>query len=157
MNPIGRALYAEMFETNGPVNAARYAFLSRRGEEFWLDWERTADQFVSLLRSEAGRNPYDKALTNLVGELVTRSDEFRVRWAAHDVSRHGTGGKRIRHPLVGDLELHYEAMTLVAEPGLTLSSYSAEPGSPSAERLAILNSWAASEGIDRWSAARIDS
>ena len=97
-----------------------------------------------MLRTEAGRDPYDKALTDLVGELSTRSDDFRVRWAAHDVRLHRTGLKHIHHPVVGDLHLAYEVMELPADPGLTLLAYSAEPGSPSDDALRLLASWASS-------------
>ena len=96
-----------------------------------------------MLRTEAGRDPYDKALTDLVGELSTRSDEFRVRWAAHDVQLHRTGLKHIRHPVVGELHLSYEVMELPADPGLALVAFSAEAGSPADDALRFLASWAA--------------
>ena len=89
---------------------------------------------MALLRAEAGRDPYDRALTDLVGELSTRSEEFRTRWAAHDVRLHRTGVKRFHHPVVGDLTLAYESMDLAADPGLRLNAYTAEPGSPSHRR-----------------------
>jgi len=98
---------------------------------------------VALLRAEAGRNPYDRALTDLVGELSTRSDEFRVRWAAHNVRLHQTGAKRFHHPVVGDLSLTFEMLALAADPGLNLLAYSAEPGSRSEEALNLLGSWGA--------------
>jgi transcription regulator MmyB-like protein len=94
-------------------------------------------------RRVPGRNPYDKGLTDLVGELSTRSEEFRTRWAAHNVRLHRTGIKHFHHPLVGDLELAFDAMELPAQPGLTLTAYSAEPGSPSEGGLKLLASWAA--------------
>ena len=119
-----------------PVNVARFVFLSPRARIFFLDWERAADDIVAILRSEAGRNPYDRALTDLVGELSTRSDEFATRWATHNVRFHRTGFKDIHHPVVGDLHLTFEAMELPADPGLSLVVYSAEPGSASADGLA---------------------
>lgn len=141
-NALGRALHAPMFDIQAePVNSARFAFLDRRGPDFFLDWNQTADDFVAVLRGAAGKNPYDKKLTALVGELATRSDDFRVRWAAHDVRSHGTGRKRIRHPEVGDLDLMYEGMDLVAEPGLTMATYTAEPGSVTEDALRLLGSW----------------
>jgi hypothetical protein len=94
-------------------------------------------------RSEAGRNPYDRALSDLVGELSTQSDEFRARWAAHNVSFRITGIKRFHHPVVGDLSLTYDRMDLPADTGLTLFTYTAEPGSESEEALNLLGSWAA--------------
>jgi hypothetical protein len=96
-----------------------------------------------MLRTEAGRDPFDKGLTDLVGELSTRSDEFRVRWGAHDVRLHRTGRKHIRHPVVGDLRLSYEVMQLSADPGLSLIAYSTEKGSPDDDALRLLASWAA--------------
>ena len=96
-----------------------------------------------MLRTEAGRDPYDKALTDLVGELCTRSDAFRVRWAAHDVRLHRTGLKHFHHPVVGDLHLSYEVMELPADPGLALIAFSAEAGSPDDDALKLLASWAA--------------
>jgi hypothetical protein len=96
-----------------------------------------------MLRTEAGRDPYDKALTDLVGELSTRSDAFRVRWAAHDVRLHRTGTKHIQHPVVGELHLSYEVMDLAADPGLALTAFSAEAGSPSDDALRLLAGWAA--------------
>jgi hypothetical protein len=96
-----------------------------------------------MLRTEAGRDPYDKELTDLVGELSTRSDDFRVRWAAHDVRLHRTGQKHIRHPVVGELHLSYEVMDLPADPGLALTAFSADPRSPADDSLRLLASWAA--------------
>ena len=97
---------------------------------------------MAILRTEAGRNPYDKGLTALIGELSTRSDEFRTRWAAHDVRLHRTGSKTLHHPVVGDLELAYEVLELAADPGLVLNVYTVEPASPSADALHLLASWA---------------
>jgi hypothetical protein len=126
-----------------PANLARYCFLDPSAQEFYPDWEEAADTTVAILRTEAGRDPYNRALTDLVGELATRSDAFRTRWARHDVRLHHTGVKRFRHPVVGELTLGFNATELPADPGLTLTVYTAEPGSPSAERLALLASWAA--------------
>jgi transcriptional regulator with XRE-family HTH domain len=143
-NRLARALYAPVLEDPvQPPNTARFLFLSPRGREFYRDWDRTAGDMVSVLRAEAGRNPYDKGLTDLIGELSTRSEEFRVRWAAHNVHFHQTGAKRLHHPVVGDLDLTYEAMELPADPGLTVLVYTAEPGSRSADALGVLASWAA--------------
>jgi hypothetical protein len=102
-----------------------------------------ADTTVALLRTEAGRDPHNRALTDLVGELATRSDAFRTRWAAHDVRLHHAGVQRFRHPVVGDLTVGFNALELPTDPGLTLTVYTAEPGSPSDEKLALLASWTA--------------
>jgi transcriptional regulator with XRE-family HTH domain len=112
-NRLGYALYSELLtDPVSPPNNARYVFLNPRSQEFFVDWERAADDIVAMLRSEAGRNPYDKALSDLIGELSTRSETFRQRWAAHNVRFHRTGRKRLRHPVVGDLDLSFEAMEL---------------------------------------------
>ena len=147
-NLLGRALYAPVLQDpQRPANTARFLFLNPRGPEFYRDWDRTAADMVAVLRTEAGRDPYDKGLTDLIGELSTRSEEFRTRWAAHDVRAHRTGAKRLHHPAVGDLDLTYEAMELTADPGLTLLVYTAEPDTTSADGLALLASWAAT--LDR--------
>jgi hypothetical protein len=126
-----------------PVNVARFVFLSPRAHTFFLNWESAANDTVAILRSEAGRNPYDRGLMDLVGELSTRSEEFRTRWASHNVRFHRTGFKDVHHPVVGDLHLMFEAMDLPADPGLSLVVYSAEPGSASEDGLKLLASWAA--------------
>ncbi|MBL7499035.1 helix-turn-helix domain-containing protein [Frankia sp. CNm7] len=149
-NPFGRALFAPVYATPGrsahrPVNHARFTFLDPRAHDFWLDWERAADDSVSTLRTEAGRDPHDRGLIDLVGELCTRSDAFRVRWAAHDVRLHRTGRKRIHHPAVGDLHLNFEVMELPADPGLCLIAFHADTGSADADALRLLASWAATQ------------
>ncbi|MFC4395267.1 helix-turn-helix transcriptional regulator [Arthrobacter sedimenti] len=145
-NELGRALYQEMMaEPVTPPNSARFTFLNPMAREFFRDWERSADDIVAVLRSTAGRNPYDKDLSDLIGELSTRSEEFRVRWARHDVKYHRTGRKRLHHPVVGDLDLTYEALELPADPGLRINIYTAEPGTPSEDALKVLASWAATQ------------
>lgn len=141
-NRLGRALYSPVFADVAP-NSARFAFLHPDAADFYVDWEKVTQELVATMRGEAGRNPYDKRLTDLVGELSTRSERFRTLWAAHNVRYHRTGVKRLHHPVVGDIELTYEAFELPADPGLSLSTYTAEPGSPSADALRMLASWAA--------------
>jgi hypothetical protein len=102
-----------------------------------------ASDVVAVLRSEAGRDPHDKALQDLIGELSTRSELFRTRWAAHNVRLHRTGVKHLYHPVVGELVLDFEAMELPADTGLTIVAYSAEPAGQSADKLRLLASWAA--------------
>lgn len=139
INRLGRALYCQHFDTpHRPVNLARFAFLDPRAAGFFARWEEAADTIVALLRTEAGRDPYDKGLSDLVGELSSRSEEFAGRWAAHNVFLHRTGVKRFRHPLVGELVLAYESMELSGEAGLTLTAYTAEVGTPSHHRLQLL-------------------
>ena len=143
-NQLGRALYAPLLEDPvRPANNARFFFLNPDAPTFYPDWERNADEIVATLRSYAGRNPHDKGLTDLIGELATRSEEFRSRWAKQNVRFHRTGLKHVHHPVVGDLELIYEAMELPANPGWTMFSYTAEPNSPADERLRLLASYAA--------------
>jgi transcriptional regulator with XRE-family HTH domain len=143
-NPLAEALFAPAYaDPARPVNHARFTFLDPRARDFWIDWERAADDAVAILRTEAGRDPHDKALTDLVGELSTCSDAFRIRWAAHDVRLHRSGLKHIRHPVVGELHLSYDVLELPADPGLSLIAFSAEPGSPDDDALRLLASWAA--------------
>jgi transcriptional regulator with XRE-family HTH domain len=143
-NRLGRALYAPLFESREqPANSARFTFLDPAAGEFYPDWERVAGDLVAHLRSEAGRNPHDRCLSDLVGELSTRSAEFRTRWAAHNVRFHRAGAKRIHHPLVGDLDLSYETMELSADSGLTMTIYTADADSASQQALDLLASWAA--------------
>ncbi|WP_217640900.1 helix-turn-helix transcriptional regulator [Curtobacterium sp. MCBA15_001] len=149
-NDLGRALYAPMFAGPGrPVNSARFTFLDPAARTFFVDWPRTARDSVAILRAAAVANPCEPGLVTLVGELSTRSEEFRTWWAEHDVRLHRAGKKRINHPVVGDLELDYEALELVADPGLTMFTYSAEPGSESARSLVLLGSWAATERAEQ--------
>ncbi|RBY75657.1 transcriptional regulator [Blastococcus sp. TF02-09] len=143
-NPLGRALYAPIFDSREqPANFARFTFLDPAAADFYPDWAQLASESVASLRSRAGRNPYQRDLQDLIGELATRSDEFRVRWAAHDVRFHRTGHKRLHHPIVGDLELDYETMALEADEGLGMTLYAAEAGSPSQHALDMLASWTA--------------
>lgn len=143
-NRLGRALYSEMYlDPVRPVNHARFIFLDPHAADFYPDWNRAASDTVAILRTESGRDPYDRALSDLVGELSMRSEEFRTRWAAHNVRLHYTGLKHFHHPVVGDVHLMYESMDLSADPGLSLLVYSAEPGSPSEDALRLLGSWAA--------------
>lgn len=143
-NPLGRALYAPVFAGHvQPANTARFMFLNPEAPTFFPNWEQNANDVVASLRGYAGRKPHDRGLSDLIGELATRSEEFRTRWATHNVRFHRTGLKRIHHPVVGNLELSYEAMELPANPGWTMFAYTAEPGSASEERLKLLASWAA--------------
>jgi transcriptional regulator with XRE-family HTH domain len=142
-NQLGEAFYAPQFDDPvRPVNAARFVFLSPRAKEFFVDWDTIANDCVGILRAEAGRDPYDKRLSDLIGELSTRSEEFRLRWATHHVKLHRTGVKRFHHPVVGELTLDFEMLDLPGDPGQKMLVYSAEPGSPSQQALQLLASWA---------------
>ncbi len=143
-NLLGRAVYDEMFQDRlKPPNLARFAFLDDRAHRFYPDWDRAADDTVAILRTEAGRDPYDDDLTTLVGMLSTRSPEFRQRWAAHNVKQHYSGKKHFHHPDVGDLYLTYQALDLFAEQGLSLLVYTAQPGTGTDQALRLLASWSA--------------
>lgn len=152
-NLLGRALYAEVFKFAGPSgpdtpgrlpNQARYLFLDPRAGDFYPDWRAIAATTVAMLRSEAGRNPHDRALNELVGELTTSSGLFAALWAGHDVRIHTTGTKRFHHPVAGELSLQFETLDLPGDEGQTLFTFTAEPGSASENALAFLASWAAS-------------
>ncbi len=143
-NQLGRALYSELYDAPArPVNTAKFVFLDPRAQASYPEWDRVATETVAILRSAAGRDPYNRELTDLVGELATQSDEFRTRWATHNVRFHNTGIKQFHHPVVGELSVSYNRMDLAADPGLTLFTYTAEPGSRSEDALRLLGSWAA--------------
>jgi len=148
-NALARALYAPLLaDPRRPANNARFVYLDPASRDFFLDWDRAADDIAAMLRQEAGRNPHDKHLIELIGELSTRSDDFRTRWAAHNVRFHRTGIKKLRHPAVGTMHLDFEAFELPAHPGLTMLVYTAPAGSPSADALRLLASLAATEGAE---------
>jgi transcriptional regulator with XRE-family HTH domain len=130
-NRLGQALYSPMYACLArPVNVARFVFLDPRATEFFLDWTTAARDMVAALRIEAGRNPHDRALSDLIGELTTCSNQFATFWASQNVRFHRSGLKDIHHPEVGDLHLSFEAMELPADPGLSLVVYSANPEAP---------------------------
>jgi hypothetical protein len=145
-NHLGRAMNTSVYDdaAGGQPNFARFTFLSLdAAHDFYRDWDGAADTCVAILRTEAGRDPHDKDLHDLVGELSTRSDDFRRRWSAHNVRYHGAGTKHFHHNDVGDLELAYESVDMISDPGLTLTLYAAEPASQTAHALDLLASWTA--------------
>jgi transcriptional regulator with XRE-family HTH domain len=145
-NALGRVFYSPVIGDGGRVpNLARFQFLDPASRDFYPDWELFSEMCVGIMRAEAGRDPHDRTMQDLVGELSTRSEIFRELWGAHNVRTHGTGTKRFRHPVAGELILAYEELAITADPGLVLMVYTAEPGSPSAEGLRLLASWGASE------------
>ncbi|MBE1878783.1 helix-turn-helix transcriptional regulator [Myceligenerans pegani] len=169
-NRLGRALLAPLLAGSEPVpgrtgaqaaaarrpaNSARFIYLDPASREFWGNWERAADDTAAYLRTEAARNPHDKELVELIGELSTLSEEFRRRWAKHDVRFHRTGTKVINHPVVGAVELSFQAMAFPADPGLVMVVYTAAPGSLAADSLKVLASWAATQ--DAHEAGRLTS
>lgn len=146
VNALGAAFYDEVLDGPGRGNLARYNFFDERSRSFYRDWEMAANVCVAILRTEAGRDPHDHRLQDLIGELSTRSPEFASMWGARNVRRHGSGTKEFHHRVVGDLTLDYEGLELTAEPGLSFLIYTATPGSESEKRLRLLASWAASGG-----------
>jgi len=161
-NALGRAFYAPLLgdpEQPGgrQPNLARFQFLDPASRDFYPDWDAFAEMCVGIMRAEAGRDPHDRGLQDLVGELSTRSETFRRLWAAHDVRAHGTGTKRFHHPVVGEVTLAYEELAITAEPGLVLYVYTAEPGSPSSEALRLLGSWSSAADATHTSPARPSS
>ncbi|MGP3962309.1 helix-turn-helix transcriptional regulator [Nonomuraea sp. 3N208] len=148
MNRLARALYSPVLaDPRRPANTARFLYLDPAAREFFVDWDRVANDAAAMLRLEAGRNPHDRALIELVGELSTQSEVFRQRWASQDVQFHRSGQKRLRHPVVGQLDLNFESMELPSEPGLTLNVYTAAADSPAADALKMLASWAATQDL----------
>jgi transcriptional regulator with XRE-family HTH domain len=154
-NLLGRAMYSDIYaDPTGVPNFGRFTFLDSAARSLYPDWDLFADMTVANLRTAAGVDPHDKGLHDLVGELSTRSDEFRRRWGAHNVRIHGSGMKQFHHRVVGDLTLAYESMELRAEPELTLTIYAAEPDSPTAHALTLLASWAATSSDTDLSTSR---
>jgi transcriptional regulator with XRE-family HTH domain len=143
-NQLGRAFYSEMYiQPQRPANFGSFLFLDPRSRDFYRNWDDAARQTVALLRSAAGRAPYDRDLSDLIGELATRSDDFRKLWAAHDVRLHHSGSKQVHHPVVGDLDLTFEGLEVATDKGLSILAYTAEPGSTSQDSLQLLAHWAA--------------
>jgi hypothetical protein len=147
-NRLGYALYSEAFaSTRRPVNLARFVFLEPRSRGFYCNWGQIADAGVGSLRAETGRDPDDRALADLIDELSAGSEDFRDRWAAHDVIEYQSGTQPLRHPLVGDLLLSYEALDLTADRGQTIVVYTAEPDSASQAGLDRLAACTASQEV----------
>lgn len=158
-NALGKALYAPLFDrATGAPNLARFVFFDNLADQVFPNWEHSADEAVGLLQAEAARSPHSPAVTQLVGELATRSEEFRTRWAAHNVTAHRSGTKQFHHAEIGEITLTYHVLTISAAPGLALVGYTAEPNSPSAHAIQILASWIATEpaGAGRGAALPIE-
>ncbi|WP_406436980.1 helix-turn-helix transcriptional regulator [Streptomyces sp. NBC_01613] len=151
-NALGRALFSLVYaDPARPPNNARFVFLDPHAPEFFRDWDEVANDVVAMLRAEAGRDAYDRRLTDMIGELSTRSEDFRRRWAAHNVRIHTTGLKRFHHPVVGDLDLPFETFPLGGDASQSLLTYTAEPASRSQDALNLLASWAATaDDIDEF-------
>jgi hypothetical protein len=130
-NALARAVYADIFDGRiSPPNHVRYVFLDDRARSFFDDWAAVAHDTARILRSEAGRDPHDPGTAKLIEEMTQTSAEFRAIWSQHDVRLPAAGLHRFHHPLVGELDLVFEAAELRADPGLTLLLAIAEAGSP---------------------------
>ncbi|WP_109006094.1 helix-turn-helix domain-containing protein [Streptomyces rishiriensis] len=157
-NDLGRALYSPVYaDPVRPPNNSRFVFLDTHATEFFRDWDQVAGDCVAMLRAEAGRDLYDRRLTDLIGELSTRSEEFRHRWAAHNVRMHATGVKLLHHPVVGDLDLPFETFPVGGDTSQVLLTYTPEPASPTQDALNLLASWAATNDHIERSAPASDS
>ncbi len=150
-NDLGRALYQPAYaDPARPANNARFVFLDPKATEFFRDWDKVANDTVAMLRAEAGKDPYDRDLSDLIGQLSTRSDDFRRRWAAHNVRIHTSGTRLLHHPVVGDLDLPFESFPLPADPGQSLLTYPPEPDSPTLDALRLLANWSSTQSdVDR--------
>jgi hypothetical protein len=142
-NRLGRAFFAPILDSAAPANMARFTYLDPRAKDFFADWNRMAKECVAALRTQVGRNPLDRDLSDLVGELSTQCAEFATLWATHDVRLHRKMEKQFNHPLVGELTLRYERLSIAGDPGLEIFAYVAEPGSRSAEAFNLLANWVA--------------
>ncbi|MFF3331466.1 helix-turn-helix transcriptional regulator [Streptomyces sp. NPDC002888] len=142
-NALGDALNG--FSRMAPArrNVVLHAFLDTDGRDLYPDWAAVAAQTVAHLRLNAGSRPDDAELCALVGELSVKSEDFRRLWADHEVKPCMYGVKRVRHPVAGLLTLPYETLTVPQDPEQTIVVYTPEPGSETAERLALLGSWKA--------------
>jgi transcriptional regulator with XRE-family HTH domain len=150
MNTLARALYSPVLSSAAAgvsgkraANTTRFIYLDPAARDFFIDYDRMAQDAAAMLRLEAGRNPHDRDLITLVGELSTQSELFRQHWASHDVTFHRSGRKRLRHPAVGELDLNFESMELPSEPELRLNMYTADPDTAAADGLKMLASWSA--------------
>ncbi|MET7319628.1 helix-turn-helix transcriptional regulator [Streptomyces sp. NPDC005549] len=155
-NPLGRALLHELFEQE-PANTCRFVFLDPRAPRLYLDWERVARNGVGVLRVETAKNPYDPELCALIGELSTRSNAFRTMWGAQDVHTYTRGTKRFQHLAVGELDLIHETLDLPGDDRLSITVYNADPGTPAADALRLLASWAATQEREAATAQQSDT
>lgn len=147
VNHLGRALFAPVFDSSARANMARFTYLDPRAKEFFVDWDRTAKECVAALRTQAGRDLFDRDLQDLVGELSTQCNEFASYWATHDVRLHRKAEKQLNHPVAGELTLRYDRLAVTADPGLEIFAYMAEPGSRSEAAFNFLASYPVDEGI----------
>jgi hypothetical protein len=157
MNPLADALYLPLSGAHSrDRNIARFVYLDERSPDFYADWMQSARDCVAMLRLASGRNPHDRLLNELIGELSVRSEYFRQLWADHNVRHHTTGTKTVHHPVVGELTVTYESLQ-IGDAGQSLVTYTAEADSASADALTMLSSWTASERIARYAPAPLSA
>lgn len=141
-NALADALNGFSSMAPGQRNVTRQVFLDPAARDLFPDWAAVAAQSVAQLHLKAGQHPDDSEMAALIGELSLKSEDFRRLWADHEVRECRFGVKRVRHPVAGLLTLPYETLTVPMEPDQTIVVYTPEPGSETAERLALLGSWA---------------
>ncbi|WP_425860279.1 helix-turn-helix transcriptional regulator [Arthrobacter sp. TWP1-1] len=138
-NPLGRALYEPLFSGQLQPNFARFAFLDSRAGDFYVNLDDARELCVAVLRATAGGDPKDQKTTELIDDLSLRSIDFRERWAKHNVHRHLRGRKVINHPIAGLLDVTYNDFALPGDPSVSITTYTADPGTPSADNLTLLD------------------
>ncbi|MBK6011506.1 helix-turn-helix transcriptional regulator [Streptomyces sp. MBT53] len=141
-NALADALYGDFAQQD---NVLRMLFLDPAAKTFYRNAERAKDRAVADLQQSAASTPEDPRVLELVGELSVRSGEFRSLWAREYSRVPPYEVKRMRHSVVGELELRHEALTIRSAPGQQLIVLQAEPDSPSADALALLGSLSAPE------------
>ncbi|WP_323379261.1 helix-turn-helix transcriptional regulator, partial [Streptomyces durbertensis] len=109
-NGAAAALFGEDFGTGDTDNTARMLFLSPRVRAMQSEWARVARETVGNLRATLARHPDDPRLLELVGELRSASGEFTRWWDDHTIRQRAHGTKRVNHPSVGELTVHYDTL-----------------------------------------------
>ncbi|MBT2233640.1 helix-turn-helix transcriptional regulator [Nonomuraea sp. NEAU-A123] len=141
-NPLAGALHSRFAHDD---NMLRMIFLDPAGREFFRDWSETARAAVADLREIALKAPDERGLAELVGELAIKSPQFRRLWAERKSGETFRRTIRLSPPEVNDLRLSRAVFLIAGAPGQRLVTYQAEPGSPSADALALLATLAASD------------
>ncbi|MHC3468651.1 helix-turn-helix transcriptional regulator [Streptomyces sp. 7R007] len=145
-NRLGHALLAGHLDPGAPdtpatrPNLIRMLFLDERYRSLYADRKEEALLAVASLRLVAGRHPDDRRVAELVGQLSVQSAEFAALWARHPVRTCTSGVKRLRHPLVGAMDLGFENLCLPGSSGQRMIAYTAEPGTPCEAALRLLGS-----------------
>ncbi|GGW67548.1 helix-turn-helix transcriptional regulator [Streptomyces xantholiticus] len=136
-NALADALFSPFENVD---NMARMTFLDPAARSFFTQWGRAAEAVVAGLRHAMGLDPHYRRLHDLVGSLAEASEEFAALWSSHTVHGKTRDGKELLHPEVGPLALTFQTFDVRGAPGQQLVIYHAEPGSLSAQALALLGS-----------------